>query len=69
MKDFPFEYVGGGYFRDKTIPKGTSAPTLHGMQIVELIIENLDCDTKERVLQSVYEATEELRLAERVRKS
>jgi hypothetical protein len=30
-----FEYVGGGYFRDKNIPKGIKADTLHGSEILD----------------------------------
>jgi len=33
--NFRFEYVGGGYFRDKTVPKGISADTLHGSEILD----------------------------------
>ena len=32
---FRFEYVGGGYFRDKTVPKGIKADTLHGTEILD----------------------------------
>jgi hypothetical protein len=32
---FRFEYVGGGYFRDKNVPKGMSADTLHGSEILD----------------------------------
>ncbi len=32
---FRFEYVGGGYFRDKTVPKGISAEILHGGEILD----------------------------------
>ncbi len=31
---FPYEYVGGGHYRDSRVPKGTPADTLHGDQIV-----------------------------------
>ena len=32
---FRFEYVGGGYFRDKNVPKGTKADILHGSEILD----------------------------------
>jgi hypothetical protein len=32
---FPFEYVGGGFFRAKGIPKGEEAPMLHGSEVLE----------------------------------
>jgi hypothetical protein len=32
---FRFEYVGGGYFRDKKVPKGVKADILHGSQILD----------------------------------
>ena len=32
---FRFEYVGGGYFRDRTVPKGTRADTLHGSEVLD----------------------------------
>jgi hypothetical protein len=33
--NFRFEYVGGGYFRDNSVPKGTKAETLHGSEILD----------------------------------
>jgi len=33
-KDFRFKYVGGGYFRDKNIPKGKTAELQHGEEII-----------------------------------
>ncbi len=32
---FRFEYVGGGYFRDKTVPQGTKADIVHGNEVLE----------------------------------
>jgi hypothetical protein len=32
---FRFEYVGGGYFRDKNVPKGIKTDTLHGSEILD----------------------------------
>jgi len=33
--NFRFEYVGGGYFRDKNVAKGIKAEILHGTQILD----------------------------------
>jgi hypothetical protein len=33
-EQFKYKYVGGGYFRDKTVPKGTSADIQHGDEVV-----------------------------------
>jgi hypothetical protein len=33
--NFRFEYVGGGYFRDKRVAKGIKADTLHGSEILD----------------------------------
>lgn len=38
VKSFDFSYIGGGYFRQKGIPKGTKADTLHGDQVVEAVV-------------------------------
>ena len=32
---FNYEYVGGGYFREKGVKKGDTAKILHGKQAVE----------------------------------
>lgn len=37
LSEFPFEYVGGGYFRRKGVPKGEVADMLHGQQVVEAV--------------------------------
>ena len=29
-----FKYAGGGYFRDARVPKGKTAPVLHGSEII-----------------------------------
>lgn len=39
LKDFPYKYVGGGYFRDSRIKKGENADIVHGDEIVKKIIE------------------------------
>ncbi len=33
--NFRFEYVGGGYFRDKNVPEGVKADILHGSEILD----------------------------------
>ena len=38
---FPFDYVGGGYFRRKGVPKGETAETLHGMDAARLVFDAL----------------------------
>lgn len=32
---FKYKYVGGGYFRDSTVPRGEKAETLHGVEVLE----------------------------------
>lgn len=36
---FPYEYVGGGYFRLKSVPRGKPAPLLHGNEVVTAVFE------------------------------
>ena len=36
---FPFEYKGGGYFRQKGIAQGKSAEMLHGIEAVKYLYE------------------------------
>jgi hypothetical protein len=33
-REFKYKYVGGGYFRDKTVPKGINADMQHGDEII-----------------------------------
>ncbi len=33
--NFRFEYVGGGYFRDRNVPEGSKADILHGSEVLE----------------------------------
>ncbi len=33
-EQFKYKYVCGGYFRDKTVPKGTKADMQHGDEII-----------------------------------
>jgi hypothetical protein len=39
-QQFKYKYVGGGYFRDKTVPKGTSADMQHGDEIINRFCED-----------------------------
>jgi hypothetical protein len=32
--EFKYKYVGGGYFRDQTVPKGISADMQHGDEVI-----------------------------------
>lgn len=38
--NFPFEYKGGGYFREKGVPKGEPAKVLHGDHAIEAAIKH-----------------------------
>lgn len=38
---FPYQYVGGGYFRRKKVPKGKSAKVLHGEQAIQYLYDKL----------------------------
>jgi hypothetical protein len=40
-EDFRFKYVGGGYFRDDSIPKGEKADVRHGEEIIEEFCQEL----------------------------
>jgi len=33
-EQFAYKYVGGGHFRDMTVPKGTNADIVHGDEII-----------------------------------
>ncbi len=33
--EFPYEYVGGGWFREKDVPLGETAKIVHGMDALE----------------------------------
>lgn len=37
MMDINYEYVGGGYYREKGIEKGKPAKLLHGAEIIKFI--------------------------------
>lgn len=38
---FPYDYQGGGYFRMRGVPKGETAPILHGQQAVEFLYDKI----------------------------
>lgn len=38
---FPFEYMGGGYFRKRGVPKGVNAEILHGKEAIEYLYKAL----------------------------
>ena len=40
-RDFRFKYVGGGYFRDKSIPLGKKAEVKHGEEIIDEFCQEL----------------------------
>ncbi len=40
-EEFRFKYVGGGYFRDKNIPKGKKADVRHGEEIIDEFCQEL----------------------------
>ena len=39
---FNYEYVGGGYFREKGVKKGDTAKILHGMQAIEYLLDKVE---------------------------
>ena len=39
-RQFRYRYVGGGYFRDKTVPKGETADMQHGDEIISKFCED-----------------------------
>jgi hypothetical protein len=38
---FPYEYVGGGYFRKKGVAKGDKADIIHGPEVPKFIYDAL----------------------------
>jgi hypothetical protein len=38
---FPFEYLTGGYFRQKGVKKGVKAELLHGKEAIEYIYRKM----------------------------
>jgi hypothetical protein len=37
---FNYKYVGGGYFRDMSVPKGTNADIKHGDEVINKFCED-----------------------------
>lgn len=44
---FPYEYVGGGYFRRKGVPVGKKGDSLHGQEAVNHVLKQLEAARKE----------------------
>lgn len=42
MTDFPYEYVGGGWFRERGKPRGAKASMIHGDEAIEKAFEFVD---------------------------
>jgi hypothetical protein len=51
--EFPFTYVGGGYFRLASVPKGTSAPMLHGDQAVKFVTDAIENVCDEATIEAI----------------
>ena len=49
---FPFDYVGGGYFRRRGVPKGINAEMLHGKEAVEYLYRAMT-EPKQPVVEDV----------------
>ncbi len=68
MSDFPYTYVGGGYWRANGVPEGESAEILHGQHALDKALElsrqriaELEASqTKEQQLDILKEASEKL---------
>lgn len=43
---FPFEYVGGGYFREKGVPTGINAKIIHGEEAIKFLYEKMVEESK-----------------------
>jgi hypothetical protein len=39
-QQFRYGYVGGGYFRDMSVPKGTNADIKHGDEVISKFCED-----------------------------
>jgi hypothetical protein len=39
--EFPFYYVGGGYFRQKGVPRGKKAESLHGQEAIDYLLARI----------------------------
>lgn len=45
---FPFEYMGGGYYRKRGVPKGISAEMLHGDEVVKRLYAEIQKHLEEK---------------------
>jgi len=52
--DFPFEYKGGGFFRQKGIPVGESAEMRHGEEIVEEALKYAQTERNQLKIRVIY---------------
>ena len=43
-----WEYVGGGYFRKKGVPKGDVAPLIHAPKLVAALVAQIKDTTKQQ---------------------
>jgi 2-C-methyl-D-erythritol 4-phosphate cytidylyltransferase len=41
-KQFKYKYVGGGYFRDNSVPKGINAEMQHGDEIINKFCDDFE---------------------------
>lgn len=41
LKGFKFQYEGGGHFRDKTVPRGERAETVHGEEVLKAFCKSV----------------------------
>lgn len=44
---FPYEYQGGGYFRERGIAVGKSAKILHGQEAIKYLYEAIEKENNE----------------------
>jgi hypothetical protein len=42
-----YVYVGGGYYRDKRVPKGKTAPMIHGQEVIEEALRQLNANKEQ----------------------
>jgi len=40
-KIFPYEYIGGGYFRERGVPKNIKAKMIHGDAVPKYILKQI----------------------------
>jgi hypothetical protein len=42
MKVSELKYAGGGYFREKNVPAGTKAEIVHGPEMLEMALQEIE---------------------------